>query len=143
MSKPNWFKAHKYHLIIGVLLLIIVAYAFSPSEEPAITYKAPTSAEQKTDGAPKPKFQAIELSGQGSKITDPFELNEGGYKVTSHYVGESNFTVYIIKADGEEGPLLANEIGNADVSDSFKANGGQYRFKVGGDGAWTIKIEAL
>jgi hypothetical protein len=142
MAKANWFKAHKYQIIIGVLVsIVLVLLARPPQDSNPITYNPPPSSTKNTLQAPK--FEAINLSGTGAKVTDPFELKNGGYKVSSNHIGENNFTVYLVNSQGENGPLVANEIGSANVSDVINVKGGKYFFKVGASGNWTIKIEAL
>ena len=50
--------------------------------------------------------------------------------------------VYILDSTGEEVDLVANEIGNADVSSTLTVpEDSLYLFVVESDGPWTINIE--
>lgn len=145
MSKKQQNNNNKALAIVSVLAILVLIIAFIKKDDsPPITYTPPAdeSAEQTTQE--EPKFNAINLKGSGSKLTEPFDLKPGGYKVTSKNTGgDSNFSVYVVNSEGVEEDLVANDIGDVETSTSINSPGGEYRFDVMSEGSWTIKIEAL
>lgn len=129
-------------VIIGIIIILAIGVSLGSSNDSSpITYQPPGQTQDVESS--EPKFEAITLTGTGQKVTEPFELRPGGYKVSSEHVGTNPFSVYLVNSKGEDGPLVANEIGDARVSDIVNVKGGKYLFKVQADGKWTIKIEAL
>lgn len=92
----------------------------SPGPSQNATVKTPTAPPTL---APTP----LALSGTGSKVTPPFDLVSGNYRVTWTAQGHDNFIVTIHGAgSAEEG--LVNEIPPAPASGEalFRSGGGSY-----------------
>ncbi len=87
------------------------------------------------------KLQIFE--GTQDTVTDPFYLEKGFVKITGHYIGDSNFAVYLI-GDGKR--LIFNEINSYDGKVAEIVGGGYYRLEVRAASwnsrvAWSITLE--
>lgn len=81
------------------------------------------------------------FSGNGSRVTAPFQLLGGLVIASGSHVGERNFIVQLVDSKGDDVDLLANEIGNASTEViTSRAKAGLYRLEVEADGAWTITM---
>ncbi len=92
---------------------------------------------------PAKAFTEVTLTGQGSRVTDQFELPTGNYKVTwSGTVGQygGNIIAYMV---GNEKTLL---MATTDMSGStlFQSGGGFFFIQVDATGVtWKITIDAI
>jgi hypothetical protein len=77
------------------------------------------------------------FSGTGSAVAGPFFQNDRAVVFEAHHVGQRNFIVQLVKPGDIFGSLVANEIGDADVS-SIERVSGSYWISVTADGPWTI-----
>lgn len=91
-----------------------------------------------TSGASPPQTE----TGAGDNVIGPLQLSSGLARFDSQHAGESNFIVWLFRADGERVALLVNEIG--DASETTAENiptSGIYFLDVQADGEWQIAIE--
>jgi hypothetical protein len=78
-------------------------------------------------------FSPLTLTGQGSKVTDPFHLPDGTYRVSwSAQGGPDNFIVHVHQGTQEQG--LVNEI-------PPNPSSGEAALTVG-DGDYFLSVEA-
>lgn len=92
---------------------------------------------------PAPEPNVIHLSGSGTTLSDPFDLQEGLVVATGNHDGESNFIAWLVNTStGEDTALLANEIGVVDSSSraAVVRESGQYAIEVNADGNWSLEI---
>ena len=111
----------------------------SPSSASAADRTSPTPIPTPTP-APTP----LALSGSGSKVTDPFHLASGNYRVSWTAQGHSNFIVHIHAGDQDQG--LVNEIPPEPSSGEafFRAGGGQYFLEIDASTlTWTITFTPI
>lgn len=152
----NWFERHKALTIVGAIVLafMFLVTMASLSEQQELTQTTTDAALEETYEStneteptpkPEPKFEPVELSGDGSQLTEGFDLPGGGYRVSSTYNGaQTNFSAWLVDEVGEETDLVANEVGSsADVSTVISVSAGKYFFDVEAGGNWTIKVERL
>ncbi|MFF5004775.1 hypothetical protein ACFY3G_18325 [Streptomyces phaeochromogenes] len=86
-------------------------------------------------------FEPITLQGTGQQATKKFQLNAGGYRFSLTHDGERNFSAWLTDDQGNNVDLLANKIGETNVSKVVNVPRGTYLVNVGADGNWTIKID--
>jgi hypothetical protein len=92
---------------------------------------------------PAARFPGVlRFTGQGSRVITRLGLDAGLYIFRGEHVGQSNFAVWLLRENGENVALLANEIG---VVNTFKAvrieRGADYVLSVQADGEWSIYVE--
>ena len=97
-------------VVAVALTIFFVATAEScSSSSPGMAGTSPGSSSAVSTATPRAAATPLALSGQGSKVTDPFQLAAGNYRVSWSATGESaNFIVHIHAGTSSEG--LVNEI---------------------------------
>lgn len=85
--------------------------------------------------------EAVQLSGEGDTLTDPFTLTEGLFVAEMEHTGESNFAPWLLDDQGEKESLLANTTGNyqGEYIDNIDT-AGEFSVDVSADGPWSITI---
>lgn len=163
-------KKHRTGLIIAivvaavvVLILIIAAIgsigsmdkaAGTAENTPAVAEPA-TPAPEPTSAAPTPEpaptvaaAKATAYHGSGNRIVkikkpsgDPAEA----VIVAATHRGQSNFAVWTLDKQLQQGELLVNTIGNyrGTVPLDFEEGTETARIQVDADGAWTLKIKPM
>lgn len=90
-----------------------------------------------------PNAPPVVLTGTGSKVTDPVELQHGLYRVAWSAQGTSNFVVTIRGTSADASAVLVNVIlPNPSSGEApFDALGGRYVFAIQADQAsWNITL---
>ena len=89
----------------------------------------------------------VNSSGSGDTVIGPFSLASDLHLLTATHSGSSNFIVELMKADGADSDLLANEIGSYGgtvpirVGSGFLVNDpGIYALVVQAEGSWNTSI---
>ena len=111
---------------------------------------APTSCV--TDGTCLPITSVGTYSGSGDNSDIVIHLRAGLYRAKMMHTGSRNFIVHLIEVDTGRTEYLANEIGNADDTDtftiydddqSFRPQTGNYLLTVEADGDWTTDFDLV
>jgi hypothetical protein len=108
----------------------------------------PSAAAKSPSPPSQAPFQPIKAEGQGSKVTDPFEIPKGNYRVTwsaqdTSRFGSSNFIVHLV---GETTEYLVSVIlpNPASGEAGFKSAGGKFYLDVKADTAnWSITLTKI
>jgi len=76
-------------------------------------------------------------------VTALFSLKAGAARWhATNTGGESNFIVQLWDQDGNTSHLIANEIGNADITDITNVrNNSVFLLTVQSDGNWTVSVQ--
>ena len=136
-SNPRW----RFHVVAD-------QGGACPSVAP--TTVAPTSCV--TDGTCLPITSVGTYSGSGDNSDIVIHLRAGLYRAKMMHTGSSNFIVHLIEVDTGRTEYLANEIGNADDTDtftiydddrSFRPQPGNYLLTVEADGDWTTDFDLV
>ena len=136
-SNPRW----RFH---------VVADQGGACPSVALTTVAPTSCV--TDGTCLPITSVGTYSGSGDNSDIVIHLRAGLYRAKMMHTGSSNFIVHLIEVDTGRTEYLANEIGNADDTDtftiydddrSFRPQTGNYLLTVEADGDWTTDFDLV
>lgn len=100
----------------------------------SVLEESPNSAQATdTDGS-------LTLSGGSDSVTDPVQLSQGIYRVQARYRGDSNFSVWVIMANGDR-DLLFNEIDSYTGEATFQVDAPTtVLFEVTGVGSWEITV---
>ena len=105
-----------------------------------------------TDGTCLPITSVGTYSGSGDNSDIVIHLRAGLYRAKMMHTGSSNFIVHLIEVDTGRTEYLANEIGNADDTDtftiydddrSFRPQTGNYLLTVEADGDWTTDFDLV
>lgn len=75
--------------------------------------------------------------GTGDAVAGPFFQSDRTVVFDLHHVGERNFVVELVPSDGRAGTVVADEVGNADVTRVERLDG-SYWLSVTADGPWTV-----
>jgi hypothetical protein len=128
-------------LSVGMLLIISCG---SQGAVGTPQSSATTAAAAVATSPTPPPFQQIVLNGQGSQVTDQFELPQGNFKMTWLMRAVTtccpNIIVSLVGQD------KSNLIATQDLTGSTLINsgGGFFRMQVESDGtAWTLTIDKL
>ena len=92
------------------------------------------------------------MGGTWDSADTVMHLRAGLYRAKMMHTGSSNFIVYLIEVDTGRTEYLANEIGNADETDTFtiydgdpsyRPQTGNYLLTVEADGYWTAEVDLV
>ena len=92
------------------------------------------------------------MGGTGDSADTVMHLRAGLYRAKMMHTGSSNFIVHLIEVDTGRTEYLANEIGNADETDTFtiydgdpsyRPQTGNYLLTVEADGDWTTDVDLV
>ncbi len=114
-----------------------------PTAVPQATATIPPPPTETATTAPTPTLEPVELSGDGSVVTQPFMLPAETSRVQIDYTGEAGIIVraYAQGNQEDETPLVDT---NGPYSGSRLLQGAQeYELEVEADSAWTITIEGI
>jgi len=82
------------------------------------------------------------FSGDGTTITDFFQLSGGLTKFNLAHQGSRNFIVNLLDRNGARVGNLTNEVGSFDGSKAVRVpEDGVYLLQVDANGPWTIQVE--
>lgn len=135
-----------------VFSVVLIAGSYQAGYEAGRTF-ADTATTKSTDTemADKPMTspeatrepsEPIELSGVGQTASEPIRLTSGLATVKMKHSGESNFSIFLLDADGGKVELLVNEVGLFDGSKAFRVpSDGDYVLDLSADGAWEVTIQ--
>jgi hypothetical protein len=125
---------------LAVLLLVACAGTEGGMPGSSAATNVTSSPEHTPTPTARPAPTPLALSGQGSKVTAPFHLDAGNYRVSWTATGEStNFIVHI--RAGQQVQYLISEIPPKPSSGEafFQAAGGDYFLEVDASTlSWTI-----
>lgn len=123
-------------LLVGVAVAVPVSFETRDGNGLVSISKVEAKKKKKKNIAP------IQLSGSGQTATQGFTLEKGIsiFEIT-HTGGESNFSVVLMKSNGEWVDLLVNEIGNYSGKKAVGIDKkGTYLLDIEADGNWTVNI---
>ena len=105
-----------------------------------------------SDGTCLPIQNTGTFTSVGDSADTVMRLPAGLYRAKMTHTGSSNFIVYLVEVDTGRKELLANEIGNADETDTFTIydgapsyhpQTGNYLLTVEADGYWTAEVDLV
>lgn len=158
-----WRGLSRRAKIVVIVVVVLVLAAIGSARQPASpsggtppaaepTARASEAASAATpesvptpEATPGPAFADIALSGTGDAVPQ-FTIPEGTAAIAVvQHVGQSNFAVISLAADGANNDLLVNTIGNYLGTVLFDQNTGIHSvaFEVTADGAWSITIKPV
>lgn len=89
----------------------------------------------------QPSDGDLTFEGEGTQVTEGFDLERGFLAVAYEHDGTENFIVRLVDTGGEEPDrLLANEIGSVEGRTAEGVDGGEYLLDMQADGAWRIDL---
>jgi len=149
--------------LIGLFfLLAIVGALIGDRDSSTVQKEEPPPKEKKEEKTPEKKEEeekggAVELSGNGEQVTEPFNLSGGLATFRSSYQNQSQssrlFHITLIDSNGNNlpGGLVANDFvpegGTAQPSKGVLVSAGEHRLNVRvfgrypSEGPWTVTIE--
>lgn len=83
----------------------------------------------------------VQMIGNGQQASDFLALEAGLVRFELTHDGDSNFIVWLLRADGSIVDLLVNEIGSFDGSTALQVSQGIYILDISADGNWAINVE--
>lgn len=132
-----------YEVVVRRLLLVVaVGLAACGSTGSPTPVNLPVAASV-SPSPPAKVFAQVTLSGQGSRVTDQFELPTGNYKVTWAGTPSNGFGNIIAYMVGNHKSLL---MATTDMSGStlFQSGGGYFFIQIDASGVtWKITIDAI
>jgi hypothetical protein len=109
----------------------------------ALLLSAAATAEEPTVSAPDAASGGeviTSLDGVTDSVSDPVFLAAGRYRVTSLYLGSSNFIVWVHYSSGES-DLLFNEMGSYNGQATFNlGSDAKVVFEIQGQGKWIVEV---
>lgn len=124
---------------------IVIGTADFPSSTPvptpteSVEVEIPSEPVVEDTGADA--IDSLTLSGDGSGITELFELKAGLVMFNSTHSGDENFITHLLDSDGETVEYVTNEIGDySGTSVGSIPEDGMYLLNVDADGDWTIEV---
>ena len=130
-------------IVIGVLAVLFWIGSAQPRDPSTSAGSSSTSP-----GAPRATATApaepvlVQLTGEGKRASDVFQLQRGLVRVTMSHGGRRNFIVRFMHENGERVSThggLANEIGAFEGESAFRIEkAGGYLIDVDADGPWEV-----
>ena len=152
----NLAQGEKYWFIVGALQERFGSTGDAWSDWTNVTTAQDTGSSSSTDciaaGTCLPITSVGTYSGSGDNSDIVIHLRAGLYRAKMMHTGSSNFIVHLIEVDTGRTEYLANEIGNADDTDtftiydddrSFRPQTGNYLLTVEADGDWTTDFDLV
>ena len=162
-SWPGCLAILAFAIVVGIAALIVagVAGGSSTSERrtPSDTARqlAASRVTRVTRATPTPQTAPARphtVEGRGAKVTDPFTLAAGSYRVTSHVRNnfgrrtgdrETNFAIWLHSKTTGARSLLVNEIANNGSWEVAQRIGTGHTFylEVDATGQWTVQFDPI
>jgi hypothetical protein len=133
-------KTLKIFLLAAFIFGMLSPLHYVPSKKGVVGSVAYNQAEAKKKK--KKAIAPIQISGTGKTATQLFTLQKGIsiFEIT-HTGGESNFSVILMKSNGDWVDLLVNEIGEYSGKKAIGIDkSGSYLLDIEADGNWTVNI---
>jgi hypothetical protein len=104
--------------------------------------KRSTGKSDEADVEPSPEATPRPpLTGEGTMVTAPFELEQGLVVFHMEYQGSDEFSAILMSPDGVTMKRLTDSTGPLTGSQAVGVSGGQYTIQVQASGGWTIGID--